>query len=274
MDPRDQLRDFLRTRRARLTPADVGLPDVGPRRTPGLRREEVATLAGVGVSWYTWLEQGRDIKVSAQVLDAIGDALRLDAHEQAYMYRLAGLNPPSVYNGYVGRVDPELHRLLEGWQPRPAYILDQHWNLAAVNSMARTVFGLTDRDHNCLVAFFTSSRYRAAFTRWEAAAPDIVARFRADAAKHPGDSGFQRLVTQLSSVSTEFARLWAEHDVTETAQGRKFITHPHAGELVFEYTRLPLPDHPGYYIVLHNPAPDTDTMARLDALTVEPRRTG
>ncbi|GAB2657997.1 helix-turn-helix transcriptional regulator [Nocardia goodfellowii] len=274
MDRRDQLRDFLKTRRARLTPADVGLPDAGQRRTPGLRREEVAVLAGVGVSWYTWLEQGRDIKVSAQVLDAIGDALRLDAHEHTYLYRLAGLNPPSATNGSVGPLNPGLHRLLAGWLPLPAYILDQHWSLAAVNSMARTVFGLSDRDHNCLVAFFASSRYRAAFTRWDAAAPDIVARFRADAAKHPGDPEFQRLVTQLSAVSPEFAELWAAHDVTETAQGRKFITHPHAGELVFEYTRLPLPDHPGYDIVLHNPAPDTDTMARLESLTVEQLRTG
>ncbi|MDO3647749.1 helix-turn-helix transcriptional regulator [Nocardia mangyaensis] len=274
MDRRDQLRDFLRTRRARLTPADVGLPDAGVRRTPGLRREEVAVIAGVGVSWYTWLEQGRDIKVSAQVLDAIADALRLDAHERAYLYRLAGLNPPPADPRAVGPLDPKLHRLLEGWLPRPAYILDRHWGLAAVNSMARTVFGFSDRDHNCLVAFFTSSRYRAAFTHWEQAAPDVVARFRADAGKHPADPQFQRLVTHLTAISTEFARIWAQHEVTETGQGRKFITHPHVGEMVFDYTRLPLPDHPGHCLVLHNPAPGTETADRLDFLTREHRPVG
>ncbi|WP_245719959.1 helix-turn-helix transcriptional regulator [Nocardia uniformis] len=274
MGRRDDLRDFLRTRRARLAPADVGLPDAGPRRTPGLRREEVAVLAGVGVSWYTWLEQGRDIRVSAQVLDAVGGALRLDAYERAYLYRLAGLNPPSADTAAIGALDPELHRILDAWLPRPAYILDRHWGLAAVNSTAREVFGLSDRDHNCLVAFFTSSRYRAAFTRWEEAAPDVVARFRADAGMHQEDPVFHRLVDQLSTASDEFARLWAEHDVTELGRGSKYITHPYAGELVFEYTRLPLPDHPGHHVVLHNPVPGTGTQERLGSLLRGPRRTG
>ncbi|UCM89345.1 helix-turn-helix transcriptional regulator [Streptomyces marincola] len=274
MDRREQLRDFLRTRRARLSPGDVGLPDAGRRRTPGLRREEVAVLAGVGVSWYTWLEQGRDIRVSAQVLDAIGWALRLDAHERAYLHRLAGLNPPAPEAASPAAPGAELHRVLDAWLPRPAYILDRHWGLAATNAAAREIFGLGPEDHNCLVAFFTSRRYRAAFTHWEEAAPGIVARFRADAARHPDDPVFPRLVNELVSLSAEFARLWARHEVTEAAQGRKTITHPRGGELIFEYTALPLSDHPGHRVVLHNPLPGTDTSERLEALAEESRLIG
>lgn len=279
MDRRHELRDFLTTRRARLSPADVGLPPAGPRRTPGLRREEVAVLAGVGVSWYTWLEQGRDIRVSEQVLDAVAGALRLDGHERAYLYRLAGLNPPATVPrtarpGAEPSLGAELHRMLDAWLPRPAYIIDRYWGFAAVNATAREIFGLTDDDRNCLVAFFTSARYRAAFTHWAEAAPDIVARFRADAAQHLDDRTFQRLIGELGAVSDEFAQLWARHEVTESTQGVKTITHPHGGELRFEYTRLPLPDHPGHHLVLHNPAPGTGTLEWLESFAQEARLIG
>src|SRR5687767_11448448 len=148
---REQLRDFLRTCRARLTPADVGIVAVGRRRTPGLRREEVAALAGVGVSWYTWLEQGRDIKVSAEVLDAIGGTLRLTGPERAHLYVLAGLNPPRAGGVYDGAVTPELRHLLEAWEPRPAVLRDRYWNLLAINDAAQAVFGFDDTDRNCLI---------------------------------------------------------------------------------------------------------------------------
>lgn len=274
VDRRDELREFLTSRRARLSPADVGLPPAGLRRTPGLRREEVAVLAGVGVSWYTWLEQGRDIRVSAQVLNAVADALRLNTHEQAYLYRLAGLEPPGTVTGAAAAeqpVAPEWHRILDAWLPRPAYIIDKYWGFAAMNSTAREVFGLTDDDDNCLVAFFTSLRYRAAFTQWQETAPDIVARFRADAARHPQDRAFHRLASELATVSTEFAQLWARHDVTESANGTKAITHPHGGQLHFEYTRLPLPDYPGHHLVLHNPTPGTGTLEWLESSAAESR---
>lgn len=266
MDRQEQLRDFLRGRRARLTPADVGLPNAGLRRTPGLRREEVAVLAGVGVSWYTWLEQGRDIKVSAQVLDAISQTLLLSPDECAYLYRLAGLNPPPAEPSPRTALDADLHRMLDAWLPRPAYILDRHWGLAAVNSAAREVFGLGARDYNCLVAFFTSARYRAAYSHWEEAAPDVVARFRADAARHPNDPEFDRLAADLSTVSGEFTELWARHEVTESVHGTKTLTHPRGGELIFEYRSLPLPDHPGHRMVLHNPVPGTGTLERMEQL--------
>ncbi|MGH3671815.1 MAG: helix-turn-helix transcriptional regulator, partial [Pseudonocardiaceae bacterium] len=252
MRRRDELRDFLRTRRARLSPGDVGLPAVGRRRTPGLRREEVAVLAGVGVSWYTWLEQGRDIKVSEQVLDAIARTLQLDRHERGYLYRLAGLNPPSADAASVG-INLELQWVLDGWLPRPAHILDRHWGFAATNVAAREMFGLSARDHNCLVSFFTDIRYRATCADWENAASLMIAQFRAESARHPDDAEYERLAGDLSMVSEEFARLWARHDVAEVSQGAKVFIHPHVGKLIFEYTSLPLPEHPGYRVILHNP---------------------
>ncbi|OLT12902.1 hypothetical protein BJF78_23080 [Pseudonocardia sp. CNS-139] len=174
---RAQLRDFLRTRRARLTPADVGMAAAGRRRTPGLRREEVAVLAGVGVSWYTWLEQGREINASADVLDAIGRALHLTEAERVHLHLLAGLNPPRP--APATGVPRELHDLVDAWAPRPAILRDRYWNLLAVNEPTRAVFGLDDTADNCLVAFFTHRRYRDVHAQWAAVAPSVVAAFRA-----------------------------------------------------------------------------------------------
>ncbi|WP_433345261.1 helix-turn-helix transcriptional regulator [Microtetraspora malaysiensis] len=265
MERREQLKGFLRSRRARLSPRDVGMPEAGRRRTPGLRREEVAVLAGVGVSWYTWLEQGRDITVSAQVLDAVARALRLDEAERTHLYLLAEVNPP-VAPVSADRLSEQLLRVLDSWLPRPAFVLDRHWGLAAMNSAAREVFGFGDHDHNCLVSFFTSARYRASFVDWEAAAPTIVAQFRADAARHLGDGEFARIAGDLATVSAEFAVLWERHDVAESAQGLKSVTHPEVGELRLEYTGLALPDRPGYRILLHNPQPGTGTEEKLETL--------
>lgn len=260
---RTQLRDFLRTRRARLTPGDVGMPDAGRRRTPGLRREEVAVLAGVGVSWYTWLEQGRDIKVSAEVLDAIGHALRLTEPERAHLYVLAGLNPPRARGAAV---TPELRNLLDAWAPRPAVLRDRYWDLLAVNDAAQTVFGFGEADVNCLVVFFTNVRYRALHVQWAAAAPGVVAAFRADAAHSPDDPEFARLVADLSAVSPEFASLWARHEVGVPVQAVKAVHHPSVGDLYFDTTTLAVADHPDLHMVLYNPQPGTPTADRLERL--------
>ncbi|MCM6778574.1 helix-turn-helix transcriptional regulator [Nocardia sp. CDC159] len=266
---RAQLRDFLRTRRERLTPEEVGLPAVGRRRTPGLRREEVALLAGVGVSWYTWLEQGRDINTSAEVLDAIGRALRLDDAERAHLYVLAGLNPPALHAS--GAVTPELRRLVDSWSPRPAILRDRYWNLLAINDGTRAAFGYDDNDRNCLIAFFTNSRYRGMHDAWAAAAPGIVAAFRADAGRAPGDPEFARLIVELASLSSEFAELWARHEVGVPVQTVKAVRHPEAGELVFDTTALVVADHPDWYLDLYNPRPGTGTAERLDELVRGPR---
>jgi hypothetical protein len=224
------------------------------------------------VSWYTWLEQGRDINASEQVLDAIGRALRLSGPERAHLYLLAGLNPPRPEEPRDGRVTPELRRLLDAWDPRPALLRDEHWHLLAVNGPAREAFGYGDTDHNCLVTFFTNARYRAAHTQWAAIAPAVVAAFRADAARSPDDEEFRRVVDDLSAVSSEFAELWARHEVAEPTQAVKAVHHPELGDLVFDMTPLAVIDHPGWQLELYNPQPDTPTADRLTRLDRAPGR--
>ncbi|MGI5338036.1 helix-turn-helix transcriptional regulator [Streptomyces sp. CA-181903] len=259
---RERLRGFLRSRRARLAPEDVGLPPAARRRTPGLRREEVALPAGVGVSWYTWLEQGRPINVSADVLDAIARALRLDEPEREHLYLLTGLNPPPPVGVPRAQVTPELRRLIEVWSPRPAVLLDRYENIVAVNGAARAVFGYTDTDRNCLVAFFTNARYRALHTHWEAVAPGVVAAFRAAAARHPDDPAFDRIAEGLRAVSPEFDALWARHDVGVPGQVVKAVRHPEMGELFFDTTTLAPPDQPSWG---QAPGPPKPRSARLSS---------
>ncbi|MFI6826683.1 helix-turn-helix transcriptional regulator [Kribbella sp. NPDC050241] len=261
-----ELREYLRSRRERLTPSQVGLPAAGNRRTPGLRREEVAVLAGVGVSWYTWLEQGRDIKVSEEVLDSVARVLLLDDVERAHLYRLAGLNPPQREAAPTVPASPEMRRLLDAWSPRPAYIRDRHWNFTAVNDVARRVFGYGETDHNCLVSYFTNARFRGLHEHWDEAAPDVAAGFRADAARYPDDPEFDRIATDLAAVSPEFAELWARHDAAEHLNAVKAVAHPEAGLLVFDATMFPVLEHPGHHLILHNPRPGTDTEERLERL--------
>ncbi|MEV4250643.1 helix-turn-helix transcriptional regulator [Streptosporangium canum] len=263
---RDQLKEFLRAKREALRPADVGMPDAGRRRTPGLRREEVAVLAGVGVSWYTWLEQGRDIKVSGAVLDAVARALRLDEAERTHLYVLAGLNPPDPAGQPGAPVSGQLRGVLTAWMPNPAHVLDRHYNLVAMNDAARWVFGFDDDVRNCMAAFFTHPIYRGRFTAWQEFAPDMVADFRAGAARYPDDPVFGRIAEELCAASPEFAELWARPDVRSRSQGIKAITHPEAGDLVFEYSLLRLPDRADLNVVLHTPHPDTDTKEKVESL--------
>lgn len=263
---RAELREYLRSRRERLTPAEVGLPEAGRRRTPGLRREEVAVLAGVGVSWYTWLEQGRDIKVSGEVLDAVARALLLDEAERAHLYRLSGLNPPQREAAPSVPASPQMQALLDAWAPRPGYIRDRHWNFTAVNDAARRVFGYGDTDHNCLVSYFTNARYRVLHQQWAENAPGVAAGFRADSARYPDDPEFDRIAIDLAQVSPEFAELWARHDAAEHSVAVKAVDHPEVGLLIFDATLFPVPDHPGHHLILHNPRPGTDTAERLQRL--------
>lgn len=189
---RRDLREFLMTRRARVTPAEAGLPDGGARRrTPGLRREEVAVLAGVGVSWYQWLEQGRDITVSPQVLDAVSRVLRLNDAERRHLYVLAGLNPP-LPSAAAAPVSDGLRRLIDAWMPFPAHILDPYWNTITFNEAAGLVFGYGEQDVNCLVSYFTNPIYRARNTTWEANAGFVVAQFRAAVSERRGTPATRR----------------------------------------------------------------------------------
>ncbi|WP_369201841.1 helix-turn-helix transcriptional regulator [Streptomyces sp. PU-14G] len=270
------MRDFLRSRRARVSPADAGLPAGGPRRrTPGLRREEVAVLAGVGASWYQWLEQGRDISVSPQVLDAVARVLRMSQTERRHLYVLAGLNPPLPESEY----DPDylcdgFQRLIDGWMPYPAHIMDPYFSAVGMNEAARLVMGIEPQE-NCIINFFCDDRYRARSLSWERNAPGVVAELRASLAEWPHDEGFRLLLDELLRNSPEFSALWARGDVCRPGQRLKELDHPVVGALHFETTTLQVPARPDLHLVLHNPVAGTGTAEKLARLAdPEVRRAG
>ncbi|MFD0147304.1 MULTISPECIES: helix-turn-helix transcriptional regulator [unclassified Streptomyces] len=271
---REELKHFLRTRRERLGPEDVGLAPGGRRRTPGLRREEVAMLAGIGASWYTWLEQGRDIKVSEQVLDAISRTLLLDAVERDHLYRLAGMNPPRRTAADEPGDPGQLTALLEGWMPSPAYVIDRCWNIVGTNRAAELVFGFGEGDTNCLVAFFTNQAFRARHRYWAEVAPGLVSEFRRDAARYPEEPEFTRIARRLEGESPEFAALWSRYELTPTSQGVKAIDHPWAGCLIFDHSVLEIPDRPGIRLMLHTARAGTDVRERVVELLARDERKG
>ncbi|MCX4400850.1 MULTISPECIES: helix-turn-helix transcriptional regulator [unclassified Streptomyces] len=274
---RRELRDFLMSRRARVSPAQAGLPDGGARRrTPGLRREEVAVLAGVGASWYQWLEQGRDISVSPQVLDAVARVLRLSNAERRHLYLLAGLNPPAP------EVAPEvrdmcdgLRRLIDTWMPYPAHIMDPYYNCVMYNDAAGMVLGMRpENTQNCIIDFFTDPLYRGQSRTWEKNARTVVAQFRASCAAAPDDEGYQEVLDQLRAASAEFAALWEERDIEDAGQIRKELDHPLVGLLAVESTAMKVPARPDLTIVLHTPLPEANTAAKLEWLASPEGRRG
>jgi transcriptional regulator with XRE-family HTH domain len=275
---RGELREFLMSRRARVTPAEAGLPEGGGRRrTPGLRREEVAVLAGVGASWYQWLEQGRDISVSPQVLDAVARVLRLSNAERRHLYVLAGLNPP------VPEVEPAkrdmcdgLRRLIDTWMPYPAHIMDRYYDCVMYNDAAAMVLGMRpDTTQNCIVDFFTDPLYRSRSQSWERNARAVVAQFRAACAAAPGDDGYRQVLRRLEAeAGEEFTRLWAERDIEDAGQIRKELDHPLVGLLCVESTALKVPARPDLTIVLHTPLDEANTAAKLEWLASPEGRRG
>ncbi|WP_329471167.1 helix-turn-helix transcriptional regulator [Streptomyces sp. NBC_01723] len=270
---REELRHFLRARRERLRPEDVGFPPGARRRTPGLRREEVAMLAGIGASWYTWLEQGRDIKVSDQVVDAISRALLLDAVERDHLYRLVGMNPPQRAADDCADTG-QLTTLVEGWMPSPAYVIDRCWDIVGLNRAAGIVFGFGERDTNCLVSFFTNPAFRARHRYWAEVAPGLVSEFRRDAARYPAEPRFTAISSRLTQESEEFADLWSRYELTATNQGTKAIEHPRAGLLIFDHSVLEIPDRPGIRLMLHMARAGTETREKVAELLRRDERKG
>ncbi|MET9501107.1 helix-turn-helix transcriptional regulator [Streptomyces sp. NPDC006622] len=241
LDRRAELSEFLRTRRARLKPEDVGLPDFGRhRRVPGLRREELAQLAGVSVAYYTRLEQGNGRNVSAEVLDSIARALRLTDAEHAHLTHLA--KPKRHKKKPTARVEqvrPAPRQLLDLMDGVPAYIVGRRAEILAWNPMAAALFGdwgeLPVAERNWARLVFLRPDYRDLFVDWEQKAIDIVCALRMDAGCYPDDPRLSALVGELSVKSEDFRRLWATHDVKEKAYGVKRLRHPLVGALSLNY---------------------------------------
>jgi len=261
---RSELADFLRDRRARVTPDSVGLFDNGRRRTPGLRREEVAQLAGVGLSWYTWLEQGRDIKPSAQVLDALARVLRLDAGERAHLFHLARVELPLPGLDYPRDAPQELRAIVEALVPNPAYLLGPRTDVLAWNRSAIALMGepalAPDGRPNLLWWLFTDEKRRASEQSRETAR-HTLARFRAEHARRFGDADFDALLEALSEASPEFRAEWERHEVLTEQLGTKTMQHPRAGTLRLHHLQSVPTSHPDLRLTQFVPADDATRAA-------------
>jgi transcriptional regulator with XRE-family HTH domain len=273
---RDELRAFLRSRRARVSPADVGLPDDGGRRrTPGLRREELAALAGVGVSWYTWLEQGRDIHPSPEVLDALARALRLDVAERATLFALARTElplpePSALATGEdPGDGRAVLVSLVEGLNPMPAYLLGPMTRILAWNPAASALFGspahLSPERRSLLWMLLVDPGNARDNPGREGTARNMVARFRSEYAQHAGEPAYERFIAELQRRSPWFAEWWGEHEVNDTQRGTKTIEHPTLGTLRLHHAQTVPTGAPELRLTIYAPA-DAATRAALARL--------
>jgi transcriptional regulator with XRE-family HTH domain len=254
-----ELADFLRTRRERMTPESAGLPRTGRRRTPGLRREELAALAGVGVTWYTWLEQGRSINVSTQVLGALSGALRLDPSERAHLFTLAGARDtaPPVEERLLS---PLVQRLLDQVMPFPGYVLSERWDVLAWNSAAARVlvdFGAVPASRrNMSRILFGDLALRERMLDWQVDVPRHVAMLRAASAAHNGEPAWERLLADLCAESPEFQEIWDRHEVASPEHKVKRFRFPEVGTLRLESTSMWLAERSSTRVIVYVPADD------------------
>ncbi|MFI5683026.1 helix-turn-helix transcriptional regulator [Streptomyces sp. NPDC051636] len=256
-DERRELSVFLRSRRERLTPDDVGLPRTGRRRTPGLRREELALLAGISATWYTYLEQGRDIRVSDQVLNALATALRLDRYERVHLFQLAG-HAPVTKAAQPEPLAAEVAGVPLLLQPSPAYIISGTYEVLSHNRAAEELFpdltAAVGRPPNFARWVFLEPAARDVLVEWEQEARGLLARLRTLAARHPGDTRYDGLVDELKAGSPEASAWWPRYDVQTRHGGRKRLRCPERGVVDFAYTAFHLAEDPEQTLVIYSDA--------------------
>jgi transcriptional regulator with XRE-family HTH domain len=261
---RIELAAFLRSRRARLSPSDVGLAPGLRRRTPGLRREELAQLAGVGVTWYTWLEQGRPINASVQVLDAVARTLRLDLAEREHLYRLADV--PSVHPPVeLKELDPTLQVVLDGFEKMPAAIYSSRYDVLASNRTYAALFPSLRSNRNVLWHLFTTHDCCSPFVNRHEELPMMVATLRSAFGRHVGEAAWETFVEDLCQVSDEFKRLWESHNVAVPGPGTKVFRHRSVGELRMTTTSFTVSGTPEARLLVYTPM-DEDCRERLARL--------
>ncbi|MEU6326934.1 helix-turn-helix transcriptional regulator [Streptomyces sp. NPDC047049] len=268
---RAELAAFLRSRRERITPEQVGLPRGARRRTPGLRREEVAHLGAVGVTWYTWLEQARDIHVSPQVLDAVARALLLDRAERSHLFALAGAIDPTPGTECTG-VTRELRQMLRQLEPFPAVLQNSRFDILAYNATYGRLMcdldALPEEDRNCMWLAFTHPEWRASVVDLDATMRVMAAKFRASMAEHVAEPAWKALVARLTEASSEFREIWAQHEVIRPMSAVKLFRHPRVGTLQLSATSLWTGPNPGPKLLSYTPV-DEVTRERLDLLAAE-----
>lgn len=265
-----ELADFLKTRRAKILPSQVGLSSEMRRRTPGLRREEVAQLAGIGISWYTWLEQGRTIHVSAQVIESLSKVLLLDKQERIHLYLLA--NQPLPVDTPVNQqpVNPVLQHLLDSLIYSPSLITDQRWNVIAWNRAASLLLGdfrkMNIRERNIVWAMFTIKIYKQLLVDWTKHAKGLLGRFRLICGQYIDDPWLVQFIDDLKIQSEEFNLWWPLHEIQSNSEVYKQFNHPIAGLLDFEVSNFDVSDNSGLKMIVHTPLTETDTAAKMKIL--------
>ena len=265
------LSDFLRTRRARLRPEQFDLPTVPRRHTPGLRREELAQLVGVGISWYTWLEQGRDIQVSDHVLSRLADILQLDPEERLHLFGLARGRVPLPTKPDASKLSPNTpyQAILDAFL-YPAQLIDHRLSVVAWNDSANQLFGdystASERERNLAWSLFMNPLQRQRFVHWERAARGCIAHLRAMRDQYGDEAWVTELIADLSTSSPEFRAWWPEHEILLTCNSAGEIYHPLVGHLAFQITTLTVPQQPDWGMVVYTPLSQTDTAAKLDTL--------
>jgi transcriptional regulator with XRE-family HTH domain len=273
---RQELSDFLRNRRGRIAPADVGLRETNRRRTPGLRREEVAQLAGVSATWYTWLEQKRPIGVSSGVLDNLARVLRLDPAERMQLFQLALRQPVLESPSKRETVSPLIRRLLDQTDPVPAFVIGRRWDVLAWNRAALAFFfdfeQVPSNERNTLWLIFTNPTLRSLLVDWRSRGQDTVARFRADYGRHAGDAHFVQLVERLKSVSPEFAEWWPRHDILPMTEGRNAYDHPQVGRMIVEHTTFSVIDNPELRLIVFLATAASDSIAKMKKIVATFRK--
>jgi transcriptional regulator with XRE-family HTH domain len=271
-EPRAELARFLRTKRHQARPGQAGLPSTGGRRTPGLRREELSLLSGVSVTWYTWLEQGRDIAPSRQVIDALCRTLELSAAEREYVLRLAGHPYQQPADEEPNTLPAHGQRLLDAMGDSPAYAITPGWSIVAWNPAYEAFYPniatVVPEDRNLLWLVFTDRRLRTMLTDWDADSRRFLAQFRAETGHRVHQPAVTRLVARLQAVSQEFRNGWADHDVEQFISRERTFTHPTVGDLLLEHHRLSLSDCPGVNLIMYTASPDTGTAEKLARLRI------
>ena len=262
---REELGAFLRARREQLDRAAFGLPVAGRGRTVGLRREEVSFLSGVSVTWYTWLEQGRDINPSRQVLDAVATALRLTAAEHDYVLTLAGYAPTRPGSVTAVETAPaHVQRFLDALGDHPAFALAPDWGIAGWNDAYERLFpnvaSTSPENRNLLWLIFTDPAVRELLDDWDDTSSRFLAEFRAEAGPRLGDGRYRDLVGRLSEASPEFRRRWESHGVRGFESRERVFRHPRLGRLVFEHHQMRPSDHADVQLVVY--VADAETRAR------------
>jgi transcriptional regulator with XRE-family HTH domain len=264
---RQELSDFLRTRRARVSPADVGLTANQRRRTPGLRREEVAHLARMSITWYTWLEQKRPIKVSTGMLDNLARVLRLDPIERKQLFQLALGQPVVDSASQRETVSPRFQRMIDHNGKMPAFVMGRRWDVLAWNQAARAFFFDFEQvpadQRNMVWLIFTKLALRSLLVDWPTRAQDALARFRADYGHHVGESYFVELVERLKAVSPEFAEWWPRHDIRPMAEGCRQYNHPLVGRILVDTMSFSVADNPELRVFCFLPTAEANSISKM-----------